>query len=190
MMKASKLTIAALRSGKFRHGHQSRMDMVGHTGVRDAAVQAVESVDQSLARLLACIKELGGVALVTADHGNCEEMYMRDKTGAFTLNDDGTPRARTSHTTHPVPLSLYDARTTARPSLARPSKTVWPTSATVMNLGCQKISTVSSTFQTTKATPLLRFLFFGLMLVSTVVAYLYQCDTTSRERPNASAAGS
>jgi 2,3-bisphosphoglycerate-independent phosphoglycerate mutase len=60
------------------------------------------------ARLLNGLAEMGGAALITADHGNCEEMYERDKTGAFVRGPSGLYKPRTSHTTHPVPLSLYD----------------------------------------------------------------------------------
>ena len=69
-------------------------DMVGHTGDFDAAVKAVETVDACMGRVLAEIRAVGGVALVTADHGNAERM----------LADDGSPF--TAHTTNPVPLIL------------------------------------------------------------------------------------
>ncbi|CAN5434258.1 2,3-bisphosphoglycerate-independent phosphoglycerate mutase [soil metagenome] len=70
-------------------------DMVGHTGVFDAAVQAVETADTSLARVLAALDAAGGVALVTADHGNAEEMIDRVTGGPMT-----------AHTTNPVPIVL------------------------------------------------------------------------------------
>ncbi len=66
-------------------------DMVGHTGVLSAAVEACEAVDACLGRLLEAIQELGGVALVVADHGNAEVM----------LDEQGEPH--TAHTTNPVP---------------------------------------------------------------------------------------
>jgi 2,3-bisphosphoglycerate-independent phosphoglycerate mutase len=68
-------------------------DMVGHTGVIPAVVRAVETVDACLGRLVAKVEELGGACLVTADHGNAEQM----------LESDGTS-PHTAHTTHPVPL--------------------------------------------------------------------------------------
>jgi len=71
-------------------------DMVGHTGSIPAAVKAVETVDSCLARVVAAVGGRGGVALVTADHGNAERM----------LDDDGSPH--TAHTTNPVPLVLTD----------------------------------------------------------------------------------
>jgi 2,3-bisphosphoglycerate-independent phosphoglycerate mutase len=68
-------------------------DMVGHTGVIPAVVKAVETVDACLARVLAAVEALGGVCLVTADHGNAEQM----------LEADGVS-PHTAHTTNPVPL--------------------------------------------------------------------------------------
>jgi 2,3-bisphosphoglycerate-independent phosphoglycerate mutase len=67
-------------------------DMVGHTGVLPAVVSAVETVDAQLGRVLAAVEAAGGVAIVTADHGNAERM----------LEDDGEPH--TAHTTSPVPI--------------------------------------------------------------------------------------
>ena len=67
-------------------------DMVGHTGVIEAAVRAVETVDGCLGRVASAVEQRGGVCLVTADHGNAELM----------LNPDGSPN--TAHTTNPVPL--------------------------------------------------------------------------------------
>jgi 2,3-bisphosphoglycerate-independent phosphoglycerate mutase len=67
-------------------------DMVGHTGVIDAAVKAVETVDGCLARVVEAVHATGGACLVTADHGNCDEM----------LEDDGSPD--TAHSLNPVPF--------------------------------------------------------------------------------------
>ena len=69
-------------------------DMVGHTGVYDAAVAAIETVDSCVGRVAARVMELGGVLIVTSDHGNAESM----------LDTDGV--AHTAHTTHRVPLIL------------------------------------------------------------------------------------
>jgi len=66
--------------------------MVGHTGVIAAAVAAVEVVDECLAKVVAAVHRSGGVCIVTADHGNSDEM----------LNPDGTPQ--TAHSLNPVPL--------------------------------------------------------------------------------------
>ncbi len=122
-------TLAALHTGQVQHAriNLANGDMVGHTGVRDAAVAALGSIDVVLRRLLNGVAQMGGAALVTADHGNCEEMYERDGQGRFVKSESGLYRPRTSHTTHPVPLSLYDphdqvparlAKTVERPGLA------------------------------------------------------------------------
>lgn len=68
-------------------------DMVGHTGVFPAAVKAVETLDESLGRVVAAINEAGGELLITADHGNCEQMA-----------DNSTGQPHTAHTTELVPL--------------------------------------------------------------------------------------
>jgi 2,3-bisphosphoglycerate-independent phosphoglycerate mutase len=113
-MKAAEITdalIAALQSGRYRTArvNYANGDMVGHTGHFAAAVMAVEAVDLALSRLLPAIDALGGVALVTADHGNAEEMYELDpKTGQPLRTAQGRIRARTSHTLNPVPLFLHD----------------------------------------------------------------------------------
>jgi len=112
-MKAAEIvdaTLSALRTGDYRAGriNLANGDMVGHTGDRDAAVLAVQCVDWALGRLLAGIEDMGGVALVTADHGNCEEMFSRDKKGGFALDANGQHKPKTSHTTNPVPLYLFD----------------------------------------------------------------------------------
>ena len=70
-------------------------DMVGHTGDFDAAVKAVEAVDECLGKVVDAIEKMGGVALITADHGNADQMLDYDNGGAFT-----------AHTTNVVPLVL------------------------------------------------------------------------------------
>ena len=72
-------------------------DMVGHTGILSAAIRAVEAVDENLRRVVEKIWELGGVALVTSDHGNAELMV-----------DPETGEPHTAHTTNPVPLIYAD----------------------------------------------------------------------------------
>ena len=80
---------------------------------------AVEAVDLALARLLPVIDALGGVALITADHGNAEEMFELDsKSGAPSLDAAGHARPKTSHTLNPVPLVLYDNQSGGRLGLA------------------------------------------------------------------------
>ncbi|SHI16044.1 phosphoglycerate mutase [Sporobacter termitidis DSM 10068] len=78
-------------------------DMVGHTGVFDAAVKAVEIVDECVGEVVNATAQMGGVSLVTADHGNAEDM----------IDSDGTT-PQTAHTTNPVPLILVGADVTLR----------------------------------------------------------------------------
>jgi 2,3-bisphosphoglycerate-independent phosphoglycerate mutase len=72
-------------------------DMVGHTGVLSAAVTAVEVVDEQVGRLVPAVLARGGAVLITADHGNCEQML-----------DEATGEPHTAHTLNPVPLILVD----------------------------------------------------------------------------------
>ena len=71
-------------------------DMVGHTGVIPAAVKAVEAVDTCVGEVVAALDKVGGVALITADHGNAEKL----------LDEEGKPY--TAHTTNPVPVVITD----------------------------------------------------------------------------------
>ena len=70
-------------------------DMVGHTGVLEAAIKAVEAVDTGLGRIAAALKHQGGALIVTADHGNCALM-----------KDPETGGPHTAHTTNPVPVMV------------------------------------------------------------------------------------
>ncbi|MFD2407455.1 2,3-bisphosphoglycerate-independent phosphoglycerate mutase [Azorhizophilus paspali] len=74
-------------------------DMVGHTGVFEAAVKAVECLDASLGRIVAALEKVGGEALITADHGNVEQMQ-----------DESTGQAHTAHTCEPVPFIYVGKR--------------------------------------------------------------------------------
>lgn len=113
-MKAAEIAdamIAAIQSGQYRvlRCNFANGDMVGHTGNFDAARIAIEAVDLSLGRLLKAVDAAGGVALITADHGNADEMFELDKkTKQPAQNADGSFKAKTAHTLNPVPLILYD----------------------------------------------------------------------------------
>lgn len=113
-MKAAEITdamIAALQSGQYKvlRCNYANGDMVGHTGNFRAATMAIEAVDLALSRLLPAIDAAGGVALITADHGNADEMFELDKkTKQPAQNKDGSFKAKTAHTLNPVPLVLYD----------------------------------------------------------------------------------
>ncbi len=90
---------AAIRSGEYDVVicNLANCDMVGHTGVMSAAIKAVETVDTCVGRIAAAVSEMGGVILVTADHGNADCM----------AEPDGEPN--TAHTTNPVPLIICGA---------------------------------------------------------------------------------
>jgi len=111
-MKAAEISdvlIPALRSGKFRHlrVNYANGDMVGHTGFRDPAVMAVEAVDLQLGRLMPVIERLEGAMIVTADHGNADQMFELDRQGKFQLDAAGRPVVKTSHTLNKVPFLVY-----------------------------------------------------------------------------------
>lgn len=111
-MKAAEVTDAVIaeltaRPYGFARLNYPNGDMVGHTGSFDAARMSIEVVDLCLGRLLPIIKELGGVAIITADHGNADEMYEMDKHGGVKM-ENGRPKAKTSHTLNPVPCIIYD----------------------------------------------------------------------------------
>ncbi len=114
-MKCAEITdklIECLESGKYRYLRVNfpNGDMVGHTGSLLATVCSMEALDLQLARILAVVDKLGGVAVITADHGNADEMAELDKkTKAPKTNSDGSYKAKTSHTLNPVPCIIYDA---------------------------------------------------------------------------------
>ena len=97
-------------------------DMVGHTGVFDAAVKAVETVDECVGKVVDATLKMGGIAMITADHGNAEQM----------AEPDGSPM--TAHTTNPVPFILCGAGTELRPNGRLAD--IAPTMLDVMGLAC------------------------------------------------------
>ncbi len=113
-MKCAEITdklIEALESGKYDYLRVNfpNGDMVGHTGSLEATICSMEALDLQLGRILAVVDKVGAVALITADHGNADEMAEIDKkTGAPKKNKDGSFKAKTSHTLNRVPCILYD----------------------------------------------------------------------------------
>ncbi len=104
-MKAVEVTdkvVELLRTGRYRFGrlNLANGDMVGHTGNMEAAIVAVETVDQCVGRLLETVRELAGIGVVTADHGNLDEMFSIDK--------QGRRQVKTAHTLNPVPFAICD----------------------------------------------------------------------------------
>ena len=114
-MKSAEITdrlIEELKTGKHRFArvNYANGDMVGHTGVFQSAQIGVECVDLALGRLLKAIDALKGIALITADHGNSEEMFELDKTGQPVTGENGLPKPKTAHTLNPVPFIIYDPK--------------------------------------------------------------------------------
>ena len=111
-MKAKEITQElekALTSGKYKflRVNFANGDMVGHTGSLDAAVEAVRALDEAVGHLVAIIDELEGTVIITADHGNCEQMYaVNKKTGEAVLGAGGNFDKMTSHTLNPVPFMM------------------------------------------------------------------------------------
>ena len=108
-MKAAEITdaaIAAVSEGYHVRLNLANGDMVGHTGDLNAARIAVEIVDQQGCRKRV-VRQSGGILLVTADHGNADEMYMRKGSNVL-VDSHGRPLPRTSHTLNPVPFIVCD----------------------------------------------------------------------------------
>lgn len=111
-MKASEITdrlLSELGTGRCRAArlNYANGDMVGHTGHRDAAVVAIEAVDLQLGRLVRFVEKARGILVVTADHGNADEMFDHDKHGRIATDARGLPRVKTSHTLNRVPFAIY-----------------------------------------------------------------------------------
>ncbi|MEE2751537.1 MAG: 2,3-bisphosphoglycerate-independent phosphoglycerate mutase [Myxococcota bacterium] len=107
----TKRTCEAITSGSFNHIRLNlpNGDMVGHTGDFDATVLAMEVVDRCLGDLRAAIEQVGGVLLVTADHGNAEQMYEWDKKNQeYKRGKHGERITKTSHSLNPIPFAVVD----------------------------------------------------------------------------------
>jgi 2,3-bisphosphoglycerate-independent phosphoglycerate mutase len=113
-MKSAEVTdkiLEAIRSGDYRfiRVNYANGDMVGHTGHYAATLSAVQAVDLGLGRIVQAVREAEGVLVVTADHGNSDDMYMIKK-GEILRDDEGRPIPKTSHSLNPVPFIVYDPR--------------------------------------------------------------------------------
>ena len=104
-------------------------DMVGHTGVYEAAVKAVETVDTCVGRVVEATRNMGGIAMITADHGNAEEMRK----------EDGSPM--TAHTTNLVPFILVGADVKLQEGRLAD---IAPTILDIMGLACPEEMTGNS----------------------------------------------
>ena len=124
-MKCAEITdklIECIESGNYKYLRVNfpNGDMVGHTGSLLATRCSMEALDLQLARILNALDKVGGVALITADHGNADEMYEMDKkTGAPKADKNGKLKAKTSHTLNPVPCIIYDNVTSHKYSIKK-----------------------------------------------------------------------
>ena len=146
-MKCAEITdklIDALRSGRYRYLRCNfpNGDMVGHTGSLAATICAMEALDLQIGRILKVVDEMRGVAIITADHGNADEMFEIDKkTKTPKKNSDGTYKAKTSHTLNPVPCIFYDNFYSGRYTVKEGNFGLSDVAATVVNyLGYEKPS--------------------------------------------------
>lgn len=112
-MKCAEITDAVIREIESGNSQFIRLnfpngDMVGHTGVYQAVVCSMEAMDIQLGRLAQAVKKAGGIMLITADHGNADDMFEHAKDGSVQLDANGKPKAKTSHSLNPVPFIVYD----------------------------------------------------------------------------------
>jgi 2,3-bisphosphoglycerate-independent phosphoglycerate mutase len=115
--------VAAIQSGEHNHLRLNiaNGDMVGHTGDFEAALAAMAVVDACVGRLVEAVEAAGGTMIITADHGNVEEMFLLDKkTGAYKTDAAGRRSSSTSHSLNPVPVILVDA--SGQWALVRPER--------------------------------------------------------------------
>jgi 2,3-bisphosphoglycerate-independent phosphoglycerate mutase len=111
-MKAKEITkniLEVLKKGEysFIRANLANGDMVGHTGNFTATVKSIEVLDECISQLIQVCKETSYTLLVTADHGNADEMYQLDKKGNVQILN-GIPVPKTSHTLNPVNLAIFD----------------------------------------------------------------------------------
>lgn len=140
-MKSAEITdalIDAIGSGKydFIRVNYPNGDMVGHTGIFPAVQIAVEAVDLAIGRLLPAIQKAGGILVISADHGNSDDMYEHGKDGTVTLDEKtNQPKARTAHSLNPVPAIIVDPTNAATITLTdTPGLGISSLAATCLNL--------------------------------------------------------
>lgn len=113
LMKCKEITdkvVEAIESGKYENIRLNfpNGDMVGHTGVYQAVIDSMEGMDTQIGRIRDAVKKAGGVLILTADHGNADDMYEHKKTGEVLRKENGSPQAKTAHSLNPVPCIIYD----------------------------------------------------------------------------------
>ncbi|MBI9100259.1 MAG: 2,3-bisphosphoglycerate-independent phosphoglycerate mutase [Spirochaetaceae bacterium] len=114
-MKCAEITDRVLQeivSGKydFIKLNYPNGDMVGHTGNYQAVLCSLEAMDLQIARLKKTIEQVGGIMIISADHGNSDDMFEHDKKGEVKTKADGSPQSKTSHSLNPVPCIIYDPK--------------------------------------------------------------------------------
>lgn len=112
-MKSAEITDCvcdAIASGKYDYIRLNlpNGDMVGHTGVYAAVIVAMGAVDLSVERIAEAVRQAGGILIISADHGNADDMYEHDKNGAVKYDESGEIARKTSHSLNPVPCIIYD----------------------------------------------------------------------------------
>ena len=112
-MKCAEITDAvvdAIESGKYDmiRLNYPNGDMVGHTGSMDAVLVSMEALDLCLGRIKAAVDAAGGVLVISADHGNADDMYEHKKDGSLKKDAEGNIARKTSHSLNPVPCIVYD----------------------------------------------------------------------------------
>jgi 2,3-bisphosphoglycerate-independent phosphoglycerate mutase len=110
-LEITEKTIELLKSGEYKFGrlNLANGDMVGHTGMMGPAIEAMETVDACVGTLLKVIEELDGVAIITADHGNSDEMWTEK---------NGVRAVKTAHTLNPVPFVIVDKNNAGKYKMA------------------------------------------------------------------------
>jgi len=83
-------------------------DMVGHTGNFEAVVCSLEALDLCIGRLKKSVAAAGGILILTADHGNSDDMFEHKKTGEVVIKENGKPKSKTAHSLNPVPCIIFD----------------------------------------------------------------------------------
>lgn len=127
-MKAAEITdvvVDSIRNNKHRSIRLNfpNGDMVGHTGIPLAVQISVEATDLCVGRLMEALKAAGGILILTADHGNADDMYERNKKGEVVMDArTGHPKAKTSHSLNPVPCFIWDPAGTAKLRLSDAAK--------------------------------------------------------------------
>lgn len=113
-MKAREITdevVDRIESGEFKfiRLNYPNGDMVGHTGVVESVIVALEAVDEGVGRIMEAVKKAGGIMVCSADHGNSDDMCELDKkTGEMILDEAGRCKPKTAHSLNPVPATVYD----------------------------------------------------------------------------------